>query len=230
MLGSNVANSEAMYGLRPDVVNTLRLFVIGMSWPVAIAGVVGAIELFRKRQWPLWSLMALPALVILIEFYDHSGGKPGEYARFAIFADVALMLAAFLAIARFSTAQVRIAAGLILVIGAAIYSFSYERGFIRDSSDSNSRMNAAAAIDLMRTGGERTSVLYLAAEPAPYCLPPVNLFHWKMVLLPVGGAVPSDAAGGVKVAARDSFGVFDPSASPISWANKSFDVVEIAGK
>ena len=43
-------------------------------------------------------LLAIPALIVLIQFDLFAGNKPGEYARFALFADTALLMAAFIGI------------------------------------------------------------------------------------------------------------------------------------
>jgi hypothetical protein len=48
--------------------------------------------------------------------------------------------------------------------------------------------------------------------------------------LPSNGQVPSGSPAGIVVRAEDSFGVLSPSDTPISWANKVFDVVDAAGK
>jgi hypothetical protein len=144
-----------------------------------------------------------------------------------VFADVALMVLAFLAIGKIGSGGGRIALGVVLVIAAGIYSITYERGFVGDSTMRNTRMKAAGIIDSMPA---EDKTLYVSAEPAPYCLPPVNLFRWRMILLPVGGAVPAGSSSGVLVKPKDSFEVWDPGATPISWAGKAFDVVMISGK
>ncbi|MGD0389166.1 MAG: hypothetical protein ABSC42_09445, partial [Tepidisphaeraceae bacterium] len=66
----------------------------------------------------------------------------------------------------------------------------------------------------------------------PYCLPPVKLFRWRIILLPRGGEIPPplSAGLGVNVKPHDSIDVFDPTATPISWANKAFDVFALPGK
>jgi hypothetical protein len=61
-------------------------------------------------------------------------------------------------------------------------------------------------------------------------LPPVNLFRWRIVLLPRDGQIPSSLSPGILVKPEDSIKIFDPTATPISWANKAFDVAAVSGK
>ena len=72
--------------------------------------------------------------------------------------------------------------------------------------------------------------LYILNEPAPYCLPPVDLFGWHMVLLPRDEQESAEGDAGTLVRVSDGVDVFDPSITPISWADKSFEVVAAKGK
>jgi hypothetical protein len=212
------------------LLNTLKLILVGASWPIAAAGLVGLVAWIGTRRTggpvkcALWLLIA-PSIYLIIEFYMHSGGKPGEYARFAVFVDVALMLIAFLAIG--AMPRGRIAAGMALVILAAVYSITYERGFVGDATIRNTRMKSAG--EIVR-GAPDNRTLYITAEPAPYGLPPVNLFYWRIVLLPAGGEVPPGSPPGILVKADDSYSVLNPGDTPISWAGKRFDVVPVSRK
>lgn len=234
ILDSNLANSRAMYPPAPGIAHAAALVAIGMSWPLAIIGALAAVVLMI-RQAPssqhLGWLLAVPAAIVLIDFAIFAGSKPAEYARFAVFADTALMLAAFFAIARWNGPNpVKAIAGVALVAIAAVHSVAYERGFLADSTDTNSRMSAADQINALLPRGFATSNLYITAEPAPYDLPPVNLFRWRIVLLPKGADLPAGAAAGVLVKPVDSMNVFDPQIAPISWAGKAFDVVPVTAK
>jgi hypothetical protein len=237
LLQSNYANTRAMYpagGSGSSFANAAVLLAAGMSWPLAILGTLSAVVLVVRRgesaQRIGW-LLAAPAAIVLIDFTLFAGNKPGEYARFAVFADTALMLAAFFVVARFQgAAPLRAVAGMILVVVAAVHGAAYERGFLLDSSSDNSRARAAAAIDGRLSAASQNPTLYLESEPAPYCLPPVNLFRWRIILLPDGGQIPPGLSPGILVKPQDSINVFDPAATPISWANKAFDVAAAPGK
>jgi len=237
VLLANFSNTRAMYpagGLGSSMAHAAVLVAAGMSWPLAIIGALSAAVLVvrcgESAQRIGW-LLAAPAAIVLIDFAVFAADKPGEYARFAVFADTALMLAAFFAMARFNGAPpLRAYAGTILLVIAAVHGAAYERGFLRDSSSDDSRAQAAAAIDGRLSAASQNPNLYVQAEPAPYCLPPVNLFRWRIILLPPGGQIPSVLSPGVLVKPEDSINVFDPASTPISWANKAFDVAAAPGK
>ena len=161
-------------------------------------------------------LLAVPAGLILVQFVALAAGKPGEYGRFAVLPDVALGIAAVVAIGRlfFSrTAQTVALAGLLMLVAAP--GGYYLVGFRLDSGPVTSRLNKAEALAELRQVGLESLAVF--AEPAPYSLPPVDLFKWRILLLPEGyvheaGKPPAD----VLVRAVD-----DPRAK-ISWANKPF--------
>jgi len=59
------------------------------------------------------------------------------------------------------------------------------------------------------------------AEPAPYSLPPVDLFGWKILLFPKD--VSKEAGGGYLIVRQvDPPGLW--LSTPISWADKQFEV------
>ena len=85
------------------------------------------------------------------------------------------------------------------------------------------------------------NTIEVTAEPAPYCLPPVNLFEQKIVLLPPGQVEPA-RADAVLVRAVDAHpqgpppegyvwwaegepALLRPFPSRISWAAKPFEVL-----
>jgi hypothetical protein len=237
VLHSNFANTSAMYpagGSGSGIAHAAVLIAAGMSWPLAIIGALSAAVLAVRRGESgrrIGWLLAPPAAIVLIDFALFAGNKPGEYARFAVFADTALMLAAFFAMARFDgPSSLRAVAGMILVVVAAVHGAAYEVGFLRDSSSDDSRAQAAAEIDGRLSAASQNPVLYVQSEPAPYCLPPVNLFRWRIILLPRDGQITSSLSPGILVKPQDSIVVFDPTATPISWANKAFDVAAAPGK
>jgi hypothetical protein len=218
VLVSNLGNSEAMYpvgSLRHDVTNSIRLMAIGTSAPLAVAGLLGLLAI---RKLGVGLVLAIPVLGALVLFVIGAAGKPGEYARFAIVPDIGLMVLAVCAVGKLVNGPViRVVAGFVLIAAAAIYSVSYERGFMSDSS------RLAAADQLSRYADGRTAqsapTLAVFAEPAPYCLPPVDLFRWKIVLLPRN----MDGAGyDASVRPDQTIRIWDPRLTPISWADKPF--------
>jgi hypothetical protein len=238
MLQANFANTRAMYSPGdggPNIGNAFRLLLAGASVPAAVFCAFWLIPaLFLKRALPLrglgW-LVAIPALIVLVQFVLFAGNKPGEYARFGLFADTAMLLAVFISIARvIRSALLRTAAGIIAVGFTVMHSAAYERGFIDDSLSDNSRMRVAATMDARLANTGQQPVLYITSEPAPYCLPPVNLFRWRIILLPPDGAVPTGFPAGVLIQPHQSFKLMDPAATPISWANIGFDMADVGGK
>ena len=133
-----------------------------------------------------WMLAAV-AIVTAVVFAITGAGKPGEYARFAIFIDVALALAAVAFVNKlFKQPAMQITSGVVLVLLTAIFSAAYIRGFLLDSTANNSRIVAAKVMkdDLETISQTHRAVLGIYAEPAPYVLPPFDLFRWRVVLLP----------------------------------------------
>ena len=231
VLASNLGNGRAMYAMgsaAKSAINSLRLIAVGAALPLAVAGVCGLIVLAARRSGPgqapsgIGMMLGLAALVVLVPFALFAADKSGEYARFALLIDVALAMAAVVAIGRIVRRQaIQTVIGALLVIATAVYSAAYERGFWRDASTANSRIAAAQALDhrLQSFAPEARPALGVDAEPAPYCLPPVDLFRWKLVLLPPGRA---RGEVDITVVPDDAFHVWDPRSTPMSWADKRF--------
>jgi preprotein translocase subunit Sss1 len=230
VLASNFGNSRAMYPKAFDLVNAAKLLAVGASPPLLVFGTIGFLILLIKdrRISALGWLLGVPALLILIEFVNHAGNKPGEYARFALFADVALMLAAVLAVGRLtSKTSGRVILGIVLFLPTLLYSHVYDAAFLRDSFPDTSRQEVAEQLsdtldsqkmtDLLAAG--KRPALGMYAEPAPYCMPPMDLFRWKIVLLP-----PGNTDADVIVQPDQTLDVLNPMSTPMTWANEHFDV------
>lgn len=235
VLRANLANTHAMYAVGPfagAIWNSIRLIAIGTSWPVAILGVIGAVALLlagrrQQNQSGVAALLASVAAVNLVQFTIFAANKPGEYARFALFFDVALMLAAFLALARFVRSAI---AGFGLVLLAATYSANYEKAIALDDSRTQAARQIDLEFDRLSSPLGPAPTLYVSAEPAPYCLPPVNLFGWRIVLLGRDGRIPANSPAGILVTPDGSLDVLKIGSAPISWADKPFLVTEIGGR
>jgi hypothetical protein len=240
VLTGNLANTQAMYALGTGVGagwNAIRLIAVGTAWPIAIIGLIGACAILIRRsqsdiseRGSIGPVLAAVALVNLIQFTIFAANKPAEYARFAIMIDIALMLAAILAISRFiRPSAVRAGAGIGLIVLAGLYSAGYERAFLQNDS----RVKTAQRLndDLAKLSGHSAAaaVLYVDSEPAPYCLAPVNLFRWRIVLLGRDGRIPDESSAGVVVKPEDSLNVLKLGDAPISWADKPFEVKLVGG-
>ena len=258
---ANLRQAGALFGKANDrgaLANSALLLVEGTSLPIAVFGIVGvamiALTQIRRPTPPPGEtepptptsrtsaaiLLAAPTLLALIQFVATAAGKPGEFGRFALLPDTALLLAAF-ALAHLGTKtrprSQPLAAG-ILVILTAIFGVSYLMGFIEDQNhplSTSSRMIAASRLaELSR----RAKTIGVYADPAPYSMPPVDLTRWQLLLLPANDS--TIAEPDVIVRAIDA--IPDPYNNPlyerfyatghrtwfaarISWADKPFEIL-----
>ena len=224
LLLSNLGNTSAMYAFSFDgVINAIWLIAAGASPLIAIAGIAALIirglgilpedlrsaasrraaaplERSGETPKPRLGLLLAPALLAAIQFILLASGKPPEYARFGLLIDATLVIAAFVAIVRMRSAKAQAAVVVLLVLFTAIHGFVYVRAFVRDSAPLTSRLAAAEKL-------EGRDVIRVKAEPAPYVMPPVNLFETQLILDP--------SSPDVRIA---------PSPAPISWADVRFEV------
>jgi hypothetical protein len=103
-----------------------------------------------------------------------------------------------------------VAVCVVFCVMTGLFGGPYLVGFVRDSMAQNTRR--AAADSLSRD----TRDVHVIAEPAPYSVPPLNLFNRRWVL-----ADPSEdtAGSGWFIRTKDR-----GTRTPISWANKPFDI------
>ena len=106
---------------------------------------------------------------------------------------------------------------------------------IADARPTTSRLAEADRLQHLLSAGAKS--LALTAEPAPYSMPPVDLFRWQIVLLPRGAAIESSTAD-VTLRATDDVPPSPPALpqardlpshylpTRISWAAKPFEVRE----
>ena len=197
VLTSNLGNSAAMYkagGSLDALVNSALLIGEGTSYVLATAGSIGAIALavraIRVRKdrsdaevtrRAAGLLLAAPALLVLAQFIALAAGKPGEYARFGILPDTFLAIEAVVAVATFikSAMAQRLLLG-VLLLSTGLFGANYQLRFLDDSIGPSTRLRGGADLAELPMG----TAIAVAADPAPYCLPPVNLFDRNIVLVP----------------------------------------------
>ncbi len=230
-LVSNVGNYGNFY--RPGVsgsaaVTAARLVVAGASpVPVVLAVAAGLLAVRRRRLTggPGW-LLGVVAAGVAVQFVVLAAGKPAEYARFALTLDVALAIAAAVAATRLPV-RPREAAGLgvLLVASTALFGLRYDLNYLADGRPASTRRVAAVQLAALARPGR---MLAVRGDPAPYGLPPVDLFTWRIVRVPAEGTgvVSPDA---VSVVPTDTAPAHSVS-SPISWAGKPFDIVAGGGR
>jgi hypothetical protein len=240
VLASNLGNSKAMYHAGFGLFNAMRLIAEGTTPIVAIVGMVGIIVITAKPQAARWRVLVLVAILVIVQFVVLVSGKNAEYGRFAILPDVVLAMAA---IAMIDGSRIRpfekVEVIGLLIVFAALSSAIYLHGFWRDSGNDTRRMTDAQVLENLRSRGAMTIAVY--DEPAPYLLPAVDLFRWRILLLPQefemnSGATPADvivravdrislqgtASGNYVQVGRREFD--DLFAAQISWANKPIEI------
>ena len=237
VLRSNLGNSAAMYqaGASGSALGgAMMLIGCGAGVVVAIGGVIGAgllgfraVKMRRSTQFPevrrrsMGVLLAVPAIWIFIQFVAFANGKPGEYGRFGLYVDIVLAIEAVVAIQTFARQAALRALLLIVVLESSALSVAqYLAGFASDASASSTRLITAARLAELNHDGEQR--LVVADEPAPYCLPPVDLFTWQIELVGRGESIAESAThDNVSVQPVEQFGW---NATPLSWAAKRFEI------
>jgi hypothetical protein len=229
--------------------NGLRLLAEGMSPILFAAGVIGAVlvALQTRSNKPtrhVWALLSVPALIVLSQFFALGARKPGEYGRFALLPDTVLCIAAVALTCEIAKARVARRAGLALLVATTgIFGSAYVARFLADAQGWTSRYALAGQLRVIDPPG--VVPVALVAEPAPYSLPPVNLFDRQIVLLPRGITLPRDRpavvvrAVDVPVTSPPPPGHFRLNQSEpwwlrgipsrISWAAKPFEVLVPVG-
>jgi hypothetical protein len=240
VLASNFGNSTAMYAIGRPLDGVWRMMVLtgeGTTWPVMLLGVVAGMVAVFRRQRIAWVLM-VPAGVFVVQFAMIGAGKPAEYGRFGVFADVILAIgAACLLRAGMSDHDRwwrRVATAVMLAV-LATRGGAYLTNFVIDSGDRHTRRMAGE-----RLLGEFSteSEICVAADPAPYCCPPLDFSQRRVVKLPDSDeewksddatrncvyAIPLDSPDWDDIGGRYFWWLRDPSirppVTPISWANK----------
>ncbi len=196
LLTSNLGTSVGMYSAADSPVASARTAILcigeGASPGTAVVGVLSAITLLAGiRQRSDWLLMAAPALVSAVQFFYLADHKPMEYARFALVLDVSLAIAAVVALGR--ARGVRWLRGLTLMLLCLVevmFGAVYLWAFVQDTHAGTRQLAAQLLLD----DRARATALGTWAEPAPYCMPPVDIFHWKILRLGRGVSA-ADAAG-----------------------------------
>jgi Dolichyl-phosphate-mannose-protein mannosyltransferase len=224
--------------------NAVLLIGFGASFVLACAGIAGmvafAVHAFRKRNAAdpgaaqgllLWLLLSLLALAICFQFIVLAGGQPADYARFALFFDVYLAIMAVVSVQKLvRSAAGRAACFAILILTTGWMGSLYVRGFVRDSGPNTTRILATPKVQEVLGTETHTLATAPQLEPAPWSLPPADLWRWTIMVPPRGNA--QETSTGAKVIVRPvdlPAGSRNPVikalySTPISWASKIFVV------
>jgi hypothetical protein len=248
VLRSNLGNSKAFYsvGRVPEgAVNVGRLLAAGAGPYVAALGAVAAIGLgiravqvrrstdpdeVARRAHGL--LLAAPALMTLAQATLVAAGKPGEFARFLLLTHIFLLVEVFawIGLSRTRGGQSRVFFGIALVAATAMAGWPYLRAFVRDASGDTTRLRAASAIAAVALSPDDQPDLplrlLLPAEPAPYSVPPVDLWKWQLVKVPAGATDGDDGPFDSRTLGVLRVG---DGATPIGWADKPISIEGLSG-
>ena len=249
VLASNLGNSIAMYEISrigEGFVRVVQLTADGATWLVFIVGVICLAVAFARRRWTMLPL-AIPALVLFAQFVALGAGKPDEYGRFGVFVDTALAIAAAVAIRacwkRIGWATLVPAVAMFALAGLG--TTAYLGGFYGDASQQGSCYRAAQAIRNLKSEAGDDPVIMTLREPAPYCFPPAA-FDGVTVQLSKTGDYSAGAALAVLVRdgqdreaqeavkkqgrliwSSDTQARRHEPRSPISWADKPFEIYRL---
>jgi len=247
VLRSNFGNSLAMYAvdrLGEGLLRMLELTVEGAGPFVVVVGVVAMVWLVHRRRGEAL-LLAVPTLLLFIQFTMIGADKPAEYARFGVFIDAVLAIAVTWGLTRATrnqSARSVQAVALLALVWTAPFGAVYLIGFAADTPPKNTRLVAAKAL------AENTEPIAVLAEPAPYCCPPLNfavrqvwlygsIVHWRHAQQETGTRQVSEPAPSLvdplDTPLPESANQYRPRAwrclgrphlflgeTPISWANK----------
>jgi hypothetical protein len=247
LLKSHFSNTSVMYHISgAGLVHAVRLMMEGTGLAAGIFGAVGVAVFvmigWKRRTHPDevngslvagW-MLGVPAMLVAVQFALVAEGLPGEFGRFFVLPDVVLLIAALVAIVKLTpNVWMRLASWVIVIGGGVLFGSNYLGGFVRDSRPITGRMLYAERLHELNEAGMKTMGIY--ADPAPYCLPPVDLFSWQLIRLPAGGEV--NVHPDVLVRAVDSHQPPPPGyrrlpsisshilpPTPISWADKPMDI------
>lgn len=182
-LMANIGNSTSMYSVARFGAGLLRVLVLlfesGGLFP--FLGLIAAIVLAVRRPRES-AVVALPILALLAICVAIGAGKPAEFARFLV-APVAVAAVPLAIWIRRSLARGRFAAALMLAgCAATLQTPAYVGSFAADCGlTGESRYRAAEYLAAEVPSGAAIGVVQ---EPAPYCVPPLDFAHRRVVLLP----------------------------------------------
>ena len=189
----NFANSRAFYPLADSVADlvagnlrTAALIAEGMSPLLAIASIAAVVVMVASSAGRPTLVVLGPTAALLINMALVGAGKPGEFGRFALPADIVLAILVAAAAAHLwpyaRAAVIPIVA--VCMLGVLMDGARYEWNFVRDASATNTRARAAEWLaDELALTSEPVSIGVLD-DPAPYLTPPLHFAAHDVIRLP----------------------------------------------
>lgn len=241
VFASNIGNSTAMYGVRDlpaAIFNAAKLLALALGYwltgLIALSFILAMLR-FGVRQVvvpcrTLGLLLVAAAGAVGLYYVPLAAGKMPEYARFAIPIAAVAVVGTF-ALLRMLPRDVneQRLVFLLPVFAAALGGVPYTVTFVVDSSHGDTRNEAAQRIEKLQRQGGR--VLNLHNEPAPWSIPPFDLFEWTAKLRGEqnGRKVHVQTIPGEYVGADGDWLIRGRFSTPISWANKPILVLWLEG-
>jgi hypothetical protein len=196
LLMSNLRNSGAMYDLGNPLANLRRGWVLmaqGSSLWIMATGLAMLVALWGF-DWRRTALLAVPALLVCVQFFALAANKPGEYGRFAVLPCAVLAMTAAAGTFRFLVTrwyQYSIY-GLALTMALSWQSLDYIERFWQAETAADSRYvlagRIAAGLESPNGSGAAPQAdhleIGLLRDPAPYACPPMDFSRVRLTRLP----------------------------------------------
>lgn len=199
LLLGNLQNSAAFYTVMDSVDpfdKAVMAFLLGTGMITGVLGLLGLYIPFinllsrwqSRRQTPeptlgqlvrVNFLLAILCITGLFPFALFAGGQTTEYARLAALPFAMMAVLACMILARIRFGGLRKVLCVLTVALLGIITASYEWSYIADRPLHNSRIEAAD--QLAQLDGQ---VVGVWVEPAPFSMPPMDLFKRYIYLLP----------------------------------------------
>lgn len=237
-LRQNFANTGTMYrpALTGESVRSACAHAAAALSPalmVALGVATVAWVVRPKRPSAMAALLLVPATCTAIQFTLFATGKPGEYGRFALFPAAVAVVAVGWLLSRLREPLLVAAAGAgVAIVVAWTATAPYLRAFANDAHGNGTRETVARWLRDEAPRG--VNEIEIHAEPAPYAVPPIDFFRWRLMLTRPG----STPRGDLVLRAVDAPPTAPPPAgyrrvvfdgghapAPIAWADKPFELL-----
>jgi len=225
-----------------SIPNAFLLVGLGTSFVLALTGLAGILafavravagrcesepQKIGARSTSL--LLTLVTAAFAFQFFAFATAQQADYARFALVPDIYLAIQAVLFLEAFLQRHTLWTCFVVLVLATAWMGGVCARSFLRDCYPQTTRMEAAVQLEELLHQGNH--ILATREEPAPWSMPPVDLWQWSVILTPRGPATMAPFEGAdITVGPVDLPPGTQPvpvklvESSPVSWASKSFAV------
>ncbi len=246
-LGSNMANSTAMYNIGQipaGLATVTRLLLEAGGLGLLLAGLAGFIILVYRHGWQTL-IAASGGAVLLLICVLLGAGKPAEFARFLLLPTALLTVASAGLLAMLARRSVIATLLVTLLIGGSLRTSAYVHSFIADAGVTGESRYLAA--QYLSAAVPADATIGVVQVPAPYSVPPLDFAHRRIVLVPSGDMSPEtrgelpewlvltadDATRHQAAPWRDSyeltrqFAAAEHQRSPITWANKPVFVYKL---